>query len=458
MGRRILRGFKWALFVLGALLVLSPLVMVFLARQAEKRLDLALKEISARGEPVKVTQLAPPPVPDKENAALIYKKAFELIRQTEEDKELISTIGSGKTKLDDPKVATQARDILKRNERLLQLLHQASSMPRCDFKRDWSKGMMINFPNFSKLRSSSRILAFESAVLAQQGRLDDALEACGANLRLAKAADEPILISQLVRYAIIAIASKTFGNILRDSQPSAQACRALADEIAKIDLVPCYVETLKGERAMGIWTFDLTRKTPDPMKTLTYLIEEAGKSQSSSAGAASHHRTPVFGRSFFRWYLASDESAYLQGMGKVIQMAPRPYREQRAVLEEQEKSLEPTSLTQPQALTAILLPILSRPPVARDRAIANLGLDEIALLLKAYKAENGAYPDSLASLADFSGRPLPTDPFSGKPFVYRREKTGFLLYSWGQNLKDDGGKPPPPKHNDQGDMVIRCSR
>jgi hypothetical protein len=37
----------------------------------------------------------------------------------------------------------------------------------------------------------------------------------------------------------------------------------------------------------------------------------------------------------------------------------------------------------------------------------------------------------------------PVDPFSGKPLVYRQEGNGFVLYSIGENMNDDGGKPEP---------------
>lgn len=56
--------------------------------------------------------------------------------------------------------------------------------------------------------------------------------------------------------------------------------------------------------------------------------------------------------------------------------------------------------------------------------------------------------------------PPAEDPFSGKPFAYRREGSGFCLYSIGPNLKDDGGKEPsePGKIGEEGDMVWRCER
>jgi uncharacterized protein YfaT (DUF1175 family) len=35
---------------------------------------------------------------------------------------------------------------------------------------------------------------------------------------------------------------------------------------------------------------------------------------------------------------------------------------------------------------------------------------------------------------------VPVDPFTGKQLVYRREGEGFVVYSLGSNLKDDGGR------------------
>jgi hypothetical protein len=34
---------------------------------------------------------------------------------------------------------------------------------------------------------------------------------------------------------------------------------------------------------------------------------------------------------------------------------------------------------------------------------------------------------------------LPVDLYNGKPFVYKRDSSGYLLYSMGENGVDDGG-------------------
>ncbi|HLJ57486.1 MAG TPA: hypothetical protein VKT77_20780 [Chthonomonadaceae bacterium] len=42
-------------------------------------------------------------------------------------------------------------------------------------------------------------------------------------------------------------------------------------------------------------------------------------------------------------------------------------------------------------------------------------------------------------------RPTPPhDPFTSQPLHYRRDGQGFVLYSVGQDLKDDGGNDTPP--------------
>jgi len=72
----------------------------------------------------------------------------------------------------------------------------------------------------------------------------------------------------------------------------------------------------------------------------------------------------------------------------------------------------------------------------RDECLARtrlLGLN--ALLLAECKA-NGAAPGSLTGLS----KELTIDPYSGKELIYRPDGAFFLLYSIGEDFKDDGGE------------------
>jgi len=325
-------------------------------------------------------------------------------------------------------------------------------MPRCDFKLDWSKGFHLTFPQYSELRNCSRLLALQSLLLLHQGRVDEALEVCRANLRVTNAADDPTLNGQSLQYEIIGVACKSLGAVLRESHPSAARCSSLVHEIADTDLVAGYVGALEGQRATVIALFEKLRVSRNPAKDTGHLLRQP----TTSDKPASRRRVKL--APFWRWMIASDELTYLQLMERTIRQASLPYRRAVRIHPSVEESAKHLPKMPPRLFTAMLVPAYTHIHLTRDRAIASLGLAEIALLLKAYRAGHGRYPVSLPQLAAANDRPLPTDPFSGKPFVYRREGQGFLIYSCGPNLKDDHGTQPPPDKRDEGDIVMRCAR
>ena len=65
-----------------------------------------------------------------------------------------------------------------------------------------------------------------------------------------------------------------------------------------------------------------------------------------------------------------------------------------------------------------------------------------ALKLRRHKLAKGAYPEALSEIvvpeAGVSNAPL--DPFTGKDLVYRKDGDGFVLYSVGKDLTDNGGR------------------
>jgi hypothetical protein len=325
-------------------------------------------------------------------------------------------------------------------------------MPKVDFKEDWGKGAAVLFPHYSELRNCARLLANESRVARHEGRVEEALESCRVGLQVSRSADTPILIGQLVRYAIIAIAYRELEATLQDSTLSPKACRRLAKEIGSLDLIPGYVEAIKGERAMGLWCFDFTFKSTDPTKRLAGLAEG-----SCDAAGSSAKQTPP--NLLIRWWLAEDESYYLQLMTEQVRRTALPYREIARLPEFEKEAKMYGPFGQPHILTLIIIPVYEKGVKKRDLVQAELNLAQVALLLKAYRSDRGAYPDTLADLAKAEKVSLPLDPFSGKPLVYHREGEGFVLYSWSMNFKDDGGKAPKERADyEVGDLVLRCSR
>ena len=72
---------------------------------------------------------------------------------------------------------------------------------------------------------------------------------------------------------------------------------------------------------------------------------------------------------------------------------------------------------------------------AREAAIT-------AIALKRYQLTHGDFPADLTALVPEFVSAIPRDPVDGQPLRYRRNADGtFLLYSVGENGKDDGGNP-----------------
>ncbi len=60
--------------------------------------------------------------------------------------------------------------------------------------------------------------------------------------------------------------------------------------------------------------------------------------------------------------------------------------------------------------------------------------------LAAFHAQHGKYPAALAELEMHDGEPLPIDRFTSNDLAYRTANGGYLLYSFGPNGEDNGGR------------------
>jgi hypothetical protein len=81
------------------------------------------------------------------------------------------------------------------------------------------------------------------------------------------------------------------------------------------------------------------------------------------------------------------------------------------------------------------LPKAIRPETVREMTLA-------AIALKRYQLRHGRLPENLAALVPEFLHEVPRDWFNGGVLHYRPQAEGmFLLYSVGEDGKDDGGDP-----------------
>jgi hypothetical protein len=106
---------------------------------------------------------------------------------------------------------------------------------------------------------------------------------------------------------------------------------------------------------------------------------------------------------------------------------------------------------------AIMMPSLKRTGTLYEVEVMNRRLAEAALALRVYRAERGTFPATVAE-AGVTGE-AGVDGFTEKPLVYRKEGEGYVLYSVGEDLKDDGGKARGKSVKRTGwDLMVRAMR
>ena len=85
-----------------------------------------------------------------------------------------------------------------------------------------------------------------------------------------------------------------------------------------------------------------------------------------------------------------------------------------------------------------------------------------ALAVERYRLAKGALPETLADCAPGFLEGVPADPFTGRELRYERLRSGFVVYSVGEDGRDDGGWEPPSRwrrpHGQTSDVTFGVER
>jgi hypothetical protein len=92
-----------------------------------------------------------------------------------------------------------------------------------------------------------------------------------------------------------------------------------------------------------------------------------------------------------------------------------------------------------------------------DQHAVHLAMAQTGLALATYRADHKEYPEDLASLTPGYIDKLPADPYAAdKPLRYRRQASGYLLYSVGPDGLDQGGGESE-RYSDSDDIAVSIS-
>jgi hypothetical protein len=100
-------------------------------------------------------------------------------------------------------------------------------------------------------------------------------------------------------------------------------------------------------------------------------------------------------------------------------------------------------------LVGLIAPSMGALFHSESRMLTNEDLLAVGIALAKYKATFRKYPDKLDELSPDFLKAIPTDDFAGTPLVYQKRDNGYLLYSLGDNQKDEGGSGYDQQADDQ---------
>ena len=403
------------------ILPLLLLAIYFVAlNRTEKQLAAELAKVEASGGALRLADLAPRVPPGEANAAEVYLRAFDLLTV---DSEALERMGED---------ADLARHVFATQEPALRLLEQASQIRACAFPVDWDAGPAIAYPHLGPMREGGKLLGARAEAQAADGQMDAALSSCAAIFRMAEHAQrDPILIGAFVGFALNGIGVTALEESLSQGDPSPAACRALFEQLGTADPHAALERAFQGQRAIHA---ELSERI------------HAGEIRdlfAAFSGEPVRWVQPLLVdlyRTVGRPLLNLDEVSSLRAMQQNIAALDLPPVEGQQQMADVVAEMNQLPVYR-SVLTRMIMPVFTRATLTRDRAAAEIGAAQIALALTAYRAEHRRYPDTLADLAA-AGWDIPDDPFTGQPYIYRLEGEGFIVYSVGPDMADDGGLLP----------------
>jgi hypothetical protein len=381
-------------------------------------------------------------VPDTENAALLYESAALLLKaQPAPEGNLLEYLGGLcdkfiKESLDPDKLA-ELQQLIEQDivTQALSIVEQGTQRPSCWFDRDYNDGIHTLLPNIPNLRELSRILSTKARIEARADNLDNAWKVVSTQLRFADTMlNEPIIVSQLVRIAIIRMACRTIQELCAIEPPNEKQYRSIQELLSGLDDMAPMVRAIDGERLLvGEWAFNLP-------KNELYKIDTDYAYSGNTPGI--FYRLLIFRITFKPLFLA-DRAAYMRFMHDSVGLFEDSYEHEKANIEGMDH------YEKPHMLTKILAPAISRVKVMHNEMLAELCITQTGMALLQQKQSRDAFPDTLEALKLQNIN----DPFSDQPLHYKPQEQGFILYSIGPDQKDNDGSPKQKKQSDDWDIV-----
>lgn len=346
------------------------------------------------------------------------------------------------------------------------LLHELIAHPKLDFYIAYERGFADQtfFTNLHliQLKKSALLLSSVAIVDLHNHRPDAAVQHVRTMLVLGDALrDQRTEISELVRLAIVSAAHSSTWEMLQSDQVTDAQLVSLQNDWERQEFVQSYEAAVTTERLVGDNMLKQWRSSNAELKKCVgvgnAVLEALGQ---GNPDPPTFFQEVKFSTQIFMWrywWSYTDELRVLQGHEALVESARYANTNGAfvAAYERQQVRLGELGIAQ---LTGAMERLFQPGPPdlhsVLSASVVTLGngfkktytaeamkrLTVTAIALKRFQLKQGRYPAQLSGLEpEFLVR-VPRDPADGNPLRYRLNSDGtFLLYSIGEDGKDDGG-------------------
>jgi hypothetical protein len=363
-----------------------------------------------------------------------------------------------------PQPQSPAQDVLlalSRYHDAIEDLRQAAARPDCRFPLtyDSENPLVILLPHLATMKRCARVLQLRALAELQEGQTEAAFNDVRLSLRLIRyLRTEPVLITQLVRIAMLQIALQPVWEGLADHRWSDDQLAAFEQDFAQLSFAADFQAAMRAEIAFSGRYVDFLLNHPRQIQPIFNTSDDQGS-----------HADPPVNLAFWipSGWLYLNQLNYASLM--LNHFAPIADTKQVTFSPAAEWQANNTFTNETRhPIPYRLIEILSAPGVGHTAikfavAQAHADLARTAIALERFRLAHGAYPDTLTALSPQFLAELPHDVINGQPLHYRLDADGrFTLYSVGWNEHDDGGsivlnsgKNEPNIDNRAGDWVWR---
>jgi hypothetical protein len=449
----------------GIVLIAAILISVVHHYQLKAEVNAYIAGLKAKGEPLDLAQVLPPPVPADQNDAPSFLKVFPAINSNWDTLNLLpipimQTIAPGKAMIGWQQPALRGwastnswddlQKVLDKENNTLNEVLQITNHPQLDFKLNYAGGLdKLDLRYFGSLNKIAYSLSASAITKLHYGDTAAAVAETHSILVMSSALQHergywPGIIRRVIAYQAAELTWET----LQTTNVTDEQLAELQRDWTDLDFTHSEAEMLKAERAMDLIMVENWRRSGARLEGDIRIVSAGGEESILDDAPQDVERSWNWDRLRFRtkilfwqyWGSYPDELEALKIYDILINTAESIQTNGSFfnALQLQNQRIKAIHQDYGRGMWIMQPDVGSLSTVMYAEAIKQTAVAAIAL--KRYQIKYGRYPTNLGLLMPEFVTGVPLDPVDGKSLRYRVNPAGtFLLYSIGENGKDDGG-------------------